>query len=826
MIKTIINHKFSKRNKLIRNIRENYIRSDIPCGFPCCMPGKPVPSFQHYVIPTAWVLQKYRSLFETDFVYAIIPRSELEIIKQNSRNEYRRILEVANKHIVFYNDFCCHTYTTKDKVEAVANYYRKHLPHKNFIILNETNIFEYPVLSANPSEIKDLLDRVTIAEQTEYEEYININEIKVDDTDVISEGVILKGILKTSSYNCYSGKVQTKQGEIYVEGKMEMNRAINNDEVLIQVIRQDNFLNLNDDIFPEGENIKWFGKIVCVNKREDISLIGTIDPLTVNGTGPQNVLVIPINRKYPKVRIRTSQVENLLKQRINIVIDSWEKESKYPNGHYTGRIGTIGDKETEIEIILKSHDIDPTNIDDIPIDDGITSSDDISMNYRLDLRNKLVFSIDPPGCTDIDDALHVDKLDNGNYEVGVHIADVTHFVKRKSKIDLEARKRGTTVYLVDRRIDMLPRYLGSDRCSLVEGKDRMAFSVIWEINQQAEIIDYKISRTIIRSRHSYTYEQAAGILRSGVQSPESISLGMLYNIATILRRKRFEAGSLELSGPELLISPDLKIQTKVAEDTNWLVEEFMLLANITVAQFIYNSRPTNCLLRRHPEFMQGSFESLSEELKKKNVNLNFNTSKELNFSIKKIRDPTLQILVKRMITRCMNQAVYFNSGSLPKERYFHYGLATPIYTHFTSPIRRYADVLVHRILEELIYPEETNICPEGLDFEDLNEICSNLNHRNRMAQYASRACQRLFTYLYICQNEHGIEDDANVIKLVETGMVVFLSFYCIEGVIKGEVKNDTFVSGGYKLYDKVRVCVTKDDDMFYLKGRFNIKIVE
>lgn len=319
----------------------------------------------------------------------------------------------------------------------------------------------------------------------------------------------------------------------------------------------------------------------------------------------------------------------------------------------------------------------------------------IEVEGRRDLRDHLVFSIDPPGCTDIDDALHLKVLENGNCEVGVHIADVTHFVKRGSRLDEEAKKRGTTVYLTDRRIDMLPEYLSSDLCSLVSDKDRNTVSVFWEITPSFDIIGVSFSRSVIKSKHSLTYDKAQEILNKRDGSELYVSLKKLNDISKELRKRRLENGALELSSKGTRINDRFEVEFKELVDTNHLVEEFMLLANVTVAQKIFEAHAGCSLLRRHPKFADDSFYELQEYLKGEGIDLRYKTSKELNDSIRNIKEGPLKDLIIKTIVLSMNQALYFASGTLPVSEYYHYGLAQPFYTHFTSPIRRYADIIVH-----------------------------------------------------------------------------------------------------------------------------------
>lgn len=311
-----------------------------------------------------------------------------------------------------------------------------------------------------------------------------------------------------------------------------------------------------------------------------------------------------------------------------------------------------------------------------------------------------VCSIDPPGCTDIDDALHVRTLPNGNYEIGVHIADVTYFVKYGMPMDTEAAARGTSVYLVDKRIDMLPSLLGTNLCSLRSNVDRLAFSCIWEMNEDAEIVDVKFTKSIIRSKFSFTYEEAqTRIDDERMQDDVTKGIRVLNKFAKILRQRRMDAGALTLSSPEVRFrlendSQDpVDVEMKGLKETNALVEEFMLLANISVAKTIYAKFPSSAMLRRHAPPPTNNFDQLRKTLAEKGFTLETDSSKALADSLDRAvlpDDPYFNNLVRIMTTRCMMQAQYFCSGTEAESDFLHYGLASPIYTHFTSPIRRYA----------------------------------------------------------------------------------------------------------------------------------------
>lgn len=484
-------------------------------------------------------------------------------------------------------------------------------------------------------------------------------------------------------------------------------------------------------------------------------------------------------------------------------------------------MGTIGDKDTENEVLLLEHDVPHSKFSEavlacLPAVPWTISEHDISQ--RVDLRHLDVCSVDPPGCTDIDDALHCRQLSETVYEIGVHIADVTHFIKPGSAIDREAASRATTVYLSDKRIDMVPALLSSNLCSLRGGEDRLGFSVVWEMTLNAEVLSVKFFKSVIRSRAALTYEQAQCLIDDG-ENNEAVtkSLRVLNQLAKVLKQGRIDNGALLLASPEVRFQVDsethdpIQVQVKTLRDTNSMVEEFMLLANIAVAERIYKEFPECAMLRRHPEPPLANFEPLLKAAKSLGFSMDVSTSKQLAVSLDAAINPKnafFNTMLRILATRCMMQAVYFSSGMLPYSDYHHYGLACPIYTHFTSPIRRYADVVVHRLLSAAIGADAT--FPKLLDKRAAHELSHNLNYRNRMAQYAGRASVALHTHLFFrgrVQDEEGY-----VLYVKKNALQILIPKYGLEGTV--------FVSGRKELqhlsfvYDDVKQTQRLGDVVF------------
>eukprot|EP01084_Bolivina_argentea_P173179 299961_1 len=504
-----------------------------------------------------------------------------------------------------------------------------------------------------------------------------------------------------------------KDKEIFINGINKINRAIHEDIVIVKIINND-----KDKI--EGE-------IVSVIEKNWRSYCGSIDISNNNKKSSGYVLFIPIDGRIPKIRIRTSQIENLIDKRIIVNIDEWKISSKYPSGHYTETIGIIGDLETETQVLLLEHDIPYSPWSDSvlsclpkPSETDGNGNVNISKLRDINIRRNLIteggyniFSVDPPGCVDIDDALHYKQLINGNIEIGVHIADVAYYIKSNCALDIEASKRGTSVYLVDRRIDMLPSLLSTDLCSLKPNKIRLSFSVFWEIKidknkNNIQIISTSFNRCIIKTIGALSYQQAQNIIDDiNNKSEMANSLRGLLFVSKILKQKRIDNGALSLSSlqPKFKISDKKKpegLSSYKMYDTNSMIEEFMLLANISVGKKILNVFPSFAMLRRHPSPTTGMLTTLVKYAGIKGFKINTENSKLLSESLDLCidkNDKSFNELIRIITTRCMTQAVYFISGQFKNKKDFqHYGLASDIYTHFTSPIRRYADVIVHRQL--------------------------------------------------------------------------------------------------------------------------------
>ncbi|KAF2094567.1 ribonuclease R [Rhizodiscina lignyota] len=663
-----------------------------------------------------------------------------------------------------------------------------------------------------------------------YPEYYSLSKMLTG----VKAGTMHQGIFNVSTYNYLEGSVHVPAFDrsLLILGRENSNRAVSGDIVVVEVLPKDQWKapsskvieeeDVNKDDNPDEEESESVitererkalqeevrrvhgksvegraqptARIVGVIKRNWRQYVGHVDRDSVRSTGKQSrsqqtVFLIPMDKKIPKIRVRTRQAGELLGKRVLVTIDSWDRESRYPVGHFVRSLGELESKGAETEALLLEWDVQyrpfpKTVLDCLPTEGHDwkvpASADDPGWVNRRDLRDLLVCSIDPPGCVDIDDALHARKLPNGNFQVGVHIADVSHFVKPNNAMDKEASMRGTTVYLVDKRIDMLPMLLGTDLCSLKPYVERYAFSVIWEITPDADIVSSDFTKSVIRSREAFSYEQAQIRIDDKSQT-DDLTAGMrtLLMLSKKLRQKRMDAGALNLASPEVKVqtesetSDPMDVQTKQLLDTNSLVEEFMLLANISTA-----------LLRRHAAPPKTNFEELANQLKvKKGLELRVDSSKALADSLDTCVEPAepfFNTLIRILATRCMMSAEYFCAGTQSYPEFRHYGLASEIYTHFTSPIRRYADLEAHRQLASAIDYEPLDASLQSK--AKLEAVCKNINVRHRNAQMAGRASVEY----YVGQALKGrvVDEEGFVMKVFSNGFVVFVPRFGIESLIR------------------------------------------
>ena len=466
-------------------------------------------------------------------------------------------------------------------------------------------------------------------------------------------------------------------------------------------------------------------------------------------------------------------------------ITSWPEGKKNPIGEIVDILGKTGENNAEIHAILAEHGLPyryPESVEKAAakIEAGIT---DEVVASRLDMRNVTTFTIDPKDAKDFDDALSIRRLENGNYEIGVHIADVTHYVTPDSIIDREAQKRATSVYLVDRVVPMLPEHLCNGICSLRPNEDKLSFSCIFEMDEEANIKSSNIARTVTRSNRRFTYEEAQEIIETGVGEYAQEIL-MLDHMAKIMRKHRYENGAIEFDRAEVRFEIDetghpIDVYFKVSKDANKLIEEFMLLANRTVAQAIglpHDKKKAKAFVYRvHDMPDPGKLADLSSLSRTFGYKVKADGSaREVNRSLNRmlldVKGKGEENLLSTLALRAMAKAVYTT------QNIGHYGLGFEYYTHFTSPIRRYPDMMVHRLLDRYLNGGRS------VNVAKLEDLCKHSSAMEQLAANAERASIKYKQVEYL--NDHLGEVFTGVISgVTEWGLFVELDENKCEGLV-------------------------------------------
>ena len=486
-------------------------------------------------------------------------------------------------------------------------------------------------------------------------------------------------------------------------------------------------------------------------------------------------------------------------------ITQWREEEMNPKGEVVDILGKKGENTAEMHAILAEFGLPysyPANVEKAAdeIGAGITPEE---IAKREDFRNITTFTIDPRDAKDFDDALSIRKLKNGRWEVGVHIADVTHYVTPNSIIEKEAQKRATSVYLVDRTIPMLPEHLSNGICSLRPDEEKLTYSAIFEMDDNANVLDYRIGRTVIRSDRRFTYEEAQQIIETG-EGDFKDEILTLDKLAKELRKRRYENGALEFDRAEVRFEIDkdgkpVSVFFKESKDANKLIEEFMLLANVTVAQHIgkvpKGKKAKNFVYRVHdnpdPEKIS-NFSQIAARFgfKVKTEGSPKEVNKGINRLLKDVKGRGEENMLSILAIRSMAKAMYTT------ENVGHYGLAVPFYTHFTSPIRRYPDMMVHRLLTR--YAEGGR----SADKIKLEDQCKHSSDMEQLAANAERASIR-YKQVEFMQDKLGEVYEGVISAVTEWGFYVELDENKCEGLVPVRDLADDYYD-----FDEKNFCLT------------------
>tara|TARA_Y200000002_G_scaffold358287_1_gene341561 strand:+ start:1211 stop:3310 length:2100 start_codon:yes stop_codon:yes gene_type:complete len=616
----------------------------------------------------------------------------------------------------------------------------------------------------------------------------------------------------------HEGHIQTvsKGGGYFISPKIEkdiyihpsnLKNALNGDKVLVR-----------STLFKGKEE----GRIVKIIERVKKEYIGVIE------ISPNFSFFVPDDRSVKTHFFIEKKHLNGAKngQKVKVKFLSWPKNAKSPQAAVIEIIGNPGELNVEMNSILSEFGF-PTKFLS-PIIKDLEKIEipnyDKEAKKRRDFRNITTFTIDPVDAKDFDDALSFKKIDEKIIEVGVHIADVGHFVKEKSIIDNEAFQRGNSVYLVDRVIPMLPEKLSNVLCSLRPKEDKLTFSVVFKMSLNGEILDTWFGKTVIHSNHRFTYEDVQEIIE-GQKHSLSNELITLNNIAKTIRSKRLNNGALNIESSEVRFQLNEKgfpIGTfiKISKEAHQLIEEFMLLANKYVAMKMgkphKNKLITPFIFRVHDDPNEEKLNDLKiylqsmgyELIRKKNKPISFS----LNEVMKKAKEKEELHLISPMVIRSMSKAVYSS------DNIGHYGLSFQYYTHFTSPIRRYADLIVHRKLFETLSEKS------GYSKEQLEHTCNHISKMEKQAVDAERASIKYMQVLYLGE-KIGEQFNGMINGLTDWGMYVELDKNKCEGMIPlNSIKDDQYyyddeqklVIGhnsrkSFKIGQEIKVIVKKAD---------------
>ncbi len=597
------------------------------------------------------------------------------------------------------------------------------------------------------------------------------------------------------------------QKDIYVRSP-DLGSAIHGDTVEVELSNR-----------KTGENPE--GKVTSIIKRGRSKFVGRIELSRNFG------FVVPDYKKiYQDFFIYPENLNGATaNDKVLFEVTKWADRDKSPEAKVIEILGKTGENEAEIHSIMAEFDLPfrfPENVlkESEGISEGITKEE---VKKRWDFRDVLTFTIDPEDAKDFDDAISFRKLENGNYEIGVHIADVTHYVVPGTALDDDAFDRATSVYLVDRTVPMLPERLSNALCSLRPNEDKLTFAAVFEMDTKGNVLKEWFGRTIIHSDHRFSYEQAQEVIETGTGTfAEEIKI--LNDLHHILREERFKKGAVNFETTEVKFKLDekgkpLAVVPKVRKDAHKLIEEFMLLANRSVATYVYKMKKgeekNTFVYRAHDLPDQEKVEDFSRFAKQFGHNLNFESasiSRSLNKLMEEIEGKPEQNVLQSLAVRAMAKAKYTTDAK------GHFGLAFDHYTHFTSPIRRYPDMMVHRLLQHYLDKGKS------VAKKEYEEKCVHTSEREKRAADAERASikYKQVEFMSMAENKEysgiitGVTDFGIFVEIVETkceGMVRLADMK--DDFYEFDEKNYRVIGRRrkkiYRLGDEVKVRIKKTD---------------
>lgn len=563
--------------------------------------------------------------------------------------------------------------------------------------------------------------------------------------------------------------------DIYIPSR-NLNKALHNDLVRVYV-------------YKRKKNKKQEGDIVEILQRDRTNYVGVLQKNKNFG------FVVPDDPKmYADIFIAPEDmIEARDGDKVLAEIKDWPSNSKNPFGKISSVLGKPGDHDTEIHSILLEYGLPYQFPDEVEHAARSLSLDidEKEISRRRDMRSVLTFTIDPKDAKDFDDALSFEEVGEGLYEIGVHIADVSHYVKEGSILDQEAYQRATSVYLVDRVVPMLPEILSNQACSLRPHEEKFTFSAVFTMNAKAEVVDKWFGRTVTYSDHRFTYDDAQEVIESGKFENKNIGSAVLIlnDLAKKLRKKRMSFGAISFDKSEVKFHLDEKanpigVYVKESKEAHKLIEEFMLLANRSVAEFIAAKKKT-FVYRVHDEpdmdklmILQGIISKFGYKI---DTHSRDSISQSLNKLLKEVHGKAESNMIETLTIRSMSKAAYTT------QNIGHYGLAFDHYTHFTSPIRRYPDVMAHRLLQRYLDNGSS------VKADEYEEKCDHSSERETMATKAERDSIKYMQVKYM-QNHADDEFEGVISGVTEWGIFVEILENKCEGMVRvKDITSDYFV---------------------------------